>query len=628
MTQAKRTTVLADLDNDYGKREGHVCIAYRDRSLPNDFGQKFFVWPAQRSDVATFIRDRVEAGCCVWKPTSLLDEPARRQSKPSNVLSFEVDQELMDEAWKLLDEVGATLIGSGTPGHVHVKVKLDRLLPHDELAGLAEHLARACGITGASDSGGKWQPHDLLRVVGTFNTKHDPPVEVAIMRQGEGTSVEALRSALAPYDVDVRSPVGAGLLDAEEIAWDAVPPGVRAKYREIAHHDDRSDAFWFFLERCVSRDLTPGQTLWLCLDDPKGLVPDRYSRDSLEKQIVNAFDQPSSTDKVNEGKEKTTNLVTNDNTPQPRKLWGYSDLMKAKFPPIRYVVHNLIKPGVTVVVGAPKVGKTFWLLNLVLAVASGRQVFGHFDTRQTGVLYMYLEGGGAATIQSRVVSQADEHDEDLPITFATEWRPFADHGLDKLDEWLEAHDDVGLVVIDTLAAFRSGGKADRDIYKADYELLKQMSTIAHRHRCAIVVSTHDKKGEVTDFVDSVSGTKGVTGGGDGIIRLDRDKGEGGSRMATGSMTFVGREIEDGFWRTYYDGSNWVVKGAPPLKKGSDTLREIIEVLGNGRLLGSEIRELMEARGHSAGAVRQCLSRALRARNPRLKQDNEKRYYAP
>lgn len=498
MTQARRSVVLADLDSDYGKREGYVCIAYRDRMLPNDFGQKFFAWPAQRSDVATFIRDRVEAGCCVWKPTSLLDGSERRQARPSNVLSFEVDQDLTDEAWSLLDRVDATLIGSGTPGHVHVKVKFDRLLPHDELGGLAEHLARACGITGASDSGGKWQPHDLLRVVGTFNTKHDPPVEVAVMRQGRGTSVEALRSVLARYDVDVRLSVVAGAIDAQEIAWDTVPPGVRAKYREIGHHDDASRGVWMFLERCVRGGLTPEQTLWLCLDDPDGFIPERYSRTSLEKQIAKAYDQPPPTVKVSEG--ETTNLVTNDNTNglvQPRS--GKRRLRRAssvKVKKLEWLIPNrLLFGGLNLLGGREGIGKSSVVYGWVAAITNGKLdgcLFG--DKRY--VLVRASEEAWDFSIAPRLMAAGADMDYVLFLE-ATE-EGVQDLSLpDDLDELREIVQDneIALVVFDPILSVLDD-EVDTEKTKALRRALEPINTLAQDSKCAVLGIVHfNKRGE-------------------------------------------------------------------------------------------------------------------------------------
>lgn len=630
----KRVTILRDLDADYGRRRGFVGIAWKDRNGddPRHFGERFFRWPEQRSGAAAFVKELVESGFCVWKPTSVLSTPARAQAVPSNVLSFEVDQVLSDEAWQLLEQADATLISSGTEGHVHVKVRINEELPHGDLAHLTEHLARACGVSGRSDSGGKWQPHDLLRVVGTFNTKHDPPVEVAVMRSGKAIPVETLRSILAPFDAPTRTRTDVGAIEPEAIDWGTVPAAVRAKYREIAIHDDASAGFRFFLERCVTKGLSRGQALSWCLEDPEGLVPERYSRRSLENQIDKAYreiaappgKQTPPTDQVSGEKETGMRPTANHTNQRPKKMWGYGDIMSTQFSPPKFTVRNLIAPGATILIGAPKVGKSFWLLNLVLSVASGRQAFGHFDTRQTGVLYLYLEGGGARSIQSRIVSQQNEVDERLPIMFALEWDGFDDGGVAKLDSWLEEHSDVGLVVVDTLAAFRGGGTADRNPWKADYKVLSELSALGHKHDCAIVVAHHDKKGEESDFVNSASGTKGLSAACDGIIKLDRER-----NTVEGKMRFVGRELADGFWNVEYEDLTWKVVDAPPLKKGAETLKAILDFVGTRHVKVTEIIEALTQDGtYKAGAIRQCVHRAKKAKHPRLMQDDDGRYYQP
>lgn len=209
--------------------------------------------------------------------------------------------------------------------------------------------------------------------------------------------------------------------------------------------------------------------------------------------------------------------------------------------------------------------------------------------------------------------------------FATEWNTYDDSGVQKLDSWLEEHDDVGLVVVDTLAAFRAGGSDGRNPWKADYAILEALSKVAHKHDCAVVVAHHDKKGEESDFVNSASGTKGLSAACDGIIKIERER-----NTTTGKMRFVGRELEDNFWNIEYENLTWKVVDAPPLKNGAETLRAILELVGTRHMKLSEIVEVLaEPNGaYKAGAIRQCVHRTRKAKHPRLMQDDDGRYYQP
>jgi Mrp family chromosome partitioning ATPase len=53
-----------------------------------------------------------------------------------------------------------------------------------------------------------------------------------------------------------------------------------------------------------------------------------------------------------------------------------ASLKEKKFEPISYVVPQLIPYGVTILAGKPKVGKSWAALDIALALAGGRFVFG------------------------------------------------------------------------------------------------------------------------------------------------------------------------------------------------------------------------------------------------------------
>lgn len=542
-----------------------------------------------------------------------------------------------------LEKRGHIRTRSGTPGRFHLRLPLDEAITDPaEFERLNLQLADALGGVDAAKS----YPYMWLTTPGFTRFKPEYPrgktVMMTSMNDGARWSANELRDLFASWGVEERAArtyAGDASIEPEAIDWDAVPESVRHQYDEIPRtinpktgQLDTSYGCWLFWLWCAKRRLTPGQVFYISTElDPEGYIADKYGgREAfVATQIGNAFKPPPGkqtppTDQVSGEKETGMRPTANHTNQRPKKMWGYGDIMSTQFSPPKFTVRNLIAPGATILIGAPKVGKSFWLLNLVLSVASGRQAFGHFDTRQTGVLYLYLEGGGARSIQSRIVSQQDEVDERLPIMFALEWDGFDEGGVAKLDSWLEEHSDVGLVVVDTLAAFRGGGTADRNPWKADYKVLSELSALGHKHDCAIVVAHHDKKGEESDFVDSMSGTKGLSAACDGIIKLDRER-----NTVEGKMRFVGRELADGFWNVEYEDLTWKVVDAPPLKKGAETLKAILDFVGTRHVKITEIIEALTQDGtYKAGAIRQCVHRAKKARHPRLMQDDDGRYFQP
>ena len=67
------------------------------------------------------------------------------------------------------------------------------------------------------------------------------------------------------------------------------------------------------------------------------------------------------------------------------------ELARQELSPVRYVVHRLVPEGLTLFAGDAKIGKSWAVLGMGLAVTTGERVFGYFDTEPGDVLYFALE---------------------------------------------------------------------------------------------------------------------------------------------------------------------------------------------------------------------------------------------
>ena len=68
-------------------------------------------------------------------------------------------------------------------------------------------------------------------------------------------------------------------------------------------------------------------------------------------------------------------------------------LDRQDFPPLRYHVDGILPEGLTVLAGAPKVGKSWFVLGCALAVASAGAALGRIWCTQRHVFYLALEDG-------------------------------------------------------------------------------------------------------------------------------------------------------------------------------------------------------------------------------------------
>src|SRR5947209_721303 len=70
-----------------------------------------------------------------------------------------------------------------------------------------------------------------------------------------------------------------------------------------------------------------------------------------------------------------------------------SDLLARQFPQTKWAVPDLLSEGATLFVGAPKVGKSNFAIDVSLAIATGGYALGKIPVEQGDVLYLAMEDG-------------------------------------------------------------------------------------------------------------------------------------------------------------------------------------------------------------------------------------------
>lgn len=222
-----------------------------------------------------------------------------------------------------------------------------------------------------------------------------------------------------------------------------------------------------------------------------------------------------------------------------------ADLMVTDFPEPRWAVPGLIAEGLTILGGAPKLGKSWLCLSLGIDIASGTPVLGKVDAQSGPVLYCALEDP-PRRLKSRLTKMLGSAPAPADLTLVTAL-PTMVVALDMIAEWLEAHPDARLVVIDVLAKIRPPAAAGTNAYEADYAVLSKLKRLADEYRVAVVVVTHLRKMEATDVFDQVSGSTGLTGAADATIILKRARGENSASIHT-----TGRDIIESEYAVTFD----------------------------------------------------------------------------
>lgn len=225
---------------------------------------------------------------------------------------------------------------------------------------------------------------------------------------------------------------------------------------------------------------------------------------------------------------------------QPQKILSWKELHMTKFPPVKWIVKDLLPAGLTILAGRPKVGKSWLIQNLTWAIASGEQALATFPTNQGDVLNLALEDPPQRfQFRMRLISQG----KDIPdrAFFTNEWPRMPD-GVDFLETWLKERGkgNVRLVVVDTLAKFRTKGQRFEAGYERDYADIADLQVLARDWGIALILVHHERKQAGDDDYDRVSGTSAITGAADTVWILDR---KDRSKMA-GILKISGRDISD------------------------------------------------------------------------------------
>lgn len=229
-------------------------------------------------------------------------------------------------------------------------------------------------------------------------------------------------------------------------------------------------------------------------------------------------------------------------------------LMGQHFPPTEYVVPGIIPEGLTLLVAAPKIGKSWMVLGLGVACALGGYAFGHIKVDQRPVLYLALEDGHRR-LQSRLRSlniprpPADLH-------FLTH---VASGGiLDTIGEFMYEHRlEAPLVVLDTLGKAMPPASGNETQYGRDYRVAGALKGLADAvPGSSLILVHHTRKADGVDFIDAVSGTQGIAGAADTIAVLRRDRNEQGA-----ILNVTSRDAKEGEYALILDESgNWEIKG--------------------------------------------------------------------
>ncbi len=219
---------------------------------------------------------------------------------------------------------------------------------------------------------------------------------------------------------------------------------------------------------------------------------------------------------------------------KPGRIFSAQELMGKQFRPLVQPVNQLICEGLSLLVAASKLGKSWLVLLMALCVAEGKPFLGR-QTTKCRVLYYALEDSDRR-LQSRLSKLSIDTIPDN-LFLSPQAARLGEGFEEALDAWLEAENTPTLVIIDTLQKIR-GVEKSANAYQLEYEAMGRLKRIADRHRASILCVHHTNKAKmVTDPYDKISGSMALMGSADTTLLLNRKRGED-----TATITYTGRDV--------------------------------------------------------------------------------------
>lgn len=248
-----------------------------------------------------------------------------------------------------------------------------------------------------------------------------------------------------------------------------------------------------------------------------------------------------------ENKDGNINNISNTNvhnnkeeTKNEEKKYGFKvkssrDVQDGVYNQKDFIIDGLITPGLNILAGPKKHGKSMLALNLALSIAGDKNFWGR-ETEHGRVLYMALED-----TEKRI---RDRMNEMLDYTDAPDFDFIYD--VDKkgpgfnedLEAYLQENPDTKAVIIDVLEKIRTSKPGSQSEYSHDYDELGALQKLANKHGVALITVTHCRKTRDYDWINEIAGGVGVTGAADTILMLKKE----GQKNPDGKLFITGRDV--------------------------------------------------------------------------------------
>lgn len=306
-----------------------------------------------------------------------------------------------------------------------------------------------------------------------------------------------------------------------------------------------------------------------------------------------------------------------DSHPLVKQLWSVAQLYDTSFPPLRWIVPGVLPTGLGFVSGRPKIGKSYLVMQISGAVATGGVVFGR-RVAQGRVFYLALEDT-PRRLRDRLLQMGIPRGAD--IRFATDWPPFSLGGAKDLLQ--EIGGGYSVVIVDTFS--RAIGRADQMDATAMTLAMSQLHHIAAHEDVALLLVDHHRKSASmamdSDPIDDIFGSTAKAGVVDVALGLYRKHG-----TPDATLKVTGRDVEEQELALHWDAEhfNWVYRG--DAEEHERTQREAEVINGLQGLGWASLRDLSDVTGQDRSNLHGRLQKLVEEGAVERKEQKGRVYY--
>jgi len=253
------------------------------------------------------------------------------------------------------------------------------------------------------------------------------------------------------------------------------------------------------------------------------------------------------------------------------------DLINHQVKEINYLVDKIIPDaGLVIFAGNPKSGKTFFAIQLALAIANGKTFLDYPTTKGFASCHFFEDNKDRLKRRLNSMNIKKKEYDNIQINHQ---RISINNGLiEKMESELLLHPSAKLFIIDTLQDAKGAGGSG-NAYENDQLRLAPLQSFAMKNKVVVFCIHHLKKSkkDMDDDIQRLSGSMAISGAADLIMQLKKERGK-----TSAELSIEGRDIEYQNLLIDFDGDTfeWINEGQYNQAKYSKEKKEILDFLEN------------------------------------------------